>query len=68
MEQNGIVSAPQVRDFSAVYLRWRESFHGSKEAFIEFLSTPSAMRSEFLAGLNNNIEFQGSVAMNNFAM
>lgn len=65
MESNNIITAPQVEDAHYIYSFWQQTHTGSKKAFYEFMTTPSAEREEFIISLGNEVDyvFDGNMAV-----
>lgn len=61
MEQNNIIAAPQIANVSETFSLWKRSHTGSLSKFYEFITTPSSERARFIAGLNREMTFNGSV-------
>lgn len=62
MDNNNIISAPQIADVDKYYRLWRKDHFGALSVFIDFMLTPSADREKFINSLNTRIIFTGSVA------
>ena len=62
MENNNIVSAPQLADVDKYYNIWKENHFGTKPDFIDFMMSPTPERDMFIASLNPEIVFVGAVA------
>lgn len=63
MDNNNVVSAPQLADVSKYYDIWRESHTGSLRTFVDFMVTPSPERDSFVNSLDPETAFNGSVAV-----
>lgn len=63
METNNIITAPQVDRVNELYAVWKQTHTGSLTTFYEFITTPSAERSEFIGSLPNvERKFAGAIA------
>lgn len=62
MEINNTVTAPQLADVTRYYEKWKTSHAGSLRAFLDFMTTPSSERDNFVSSLGPVIKFNGSVA------
>ena len=63
MDNNNVVSAPQLADVAKYYDIWRKSHTGSLRTFIDFMVTPSPERDYFVNSLGPETSFNGSVAV-----
>ncbi len=62
MDNNNIVSAPQLGRVSRYYGRWKQNHTGSLLNFVDFMTEPSTERDSFVDSLGPEIMFNGSVA------
>lgn len=56
MESNNIISAPQILDFTGLYKDWSANHTGSQRDFLQFMTTPSREREEFLLQLGDRVQ------------
>lgn len=61
MDKNSIVSAIQIADVDKYYRLWRNSYYGSRNAFLKFMATPSVEREKFISTVEVDAHFVGSV-------
>lgn len=54
MENNDIITAPQVDGFISFYAAWQKIYSKSLKDFYEFMTTPSPDRSEFMNSYRNS--------------
>lgn len=64
MESNNIITAPQVKEVSRFFDKWKINHTGNLKAFYRFMITPSAERDEFIdsLGVQVHTDIVGSIA------
>lgn len=55
MEQNHVITAPQLNDADTAYKLWRRTNPGNVESFYKFMTTPSPQRDKFIGSLKLDI-------------
>lgn len=68
MKQNNIIIAPQIADTATLFQPWAEENFGTEDLFYEFMTTPSARRSLFLAEHSVEVSNDGGFVTQNYSI
>lgn len=61
MEQNDIISAPQLLNVSDAFDKWRSVTNGSLNSFYRFMTTPSVERDGFIEKMKPSLSVLGTI-------
>jgi len=68
MKQNNIIIAPQIANTATLFAAWAEENFGTEERFYEFMTTPSAERTAFLANHSVDLSHDGNFVTQNYTI
>ena len=68
MKKNNIIIAPQIEDTATLFQAWAEENFGTEDQFYEFMTTPSARRSLFLAQHNVDVSRDGDFVTQKYSI
>lgn len=68
MKQNNIIIAPQIADTATLFAAWAEENFGTEDLFYQFMTTPSAKRTAFLAEHGVELSHDGNFVTQNYSV
>lgn len=68
MKQNNIIIAPQIANNATLFQAWAEENFGTEDQFYDFMTTPSAWRSLFLAQHSVDVSRDGDFVTQNYTI